>query len=335
MPEMRNGSREWTAGYGVMALTLVACGGGATEPGPPSHPELAAQPEPARVEAPGSEASPAEPSAQAAVTPPLPPLLELSPLVAGPDDVFIVDRFDGRSFVVLGLFDEVEREHRGERDWNWDERLVEPSVRVVPGAFRLAGPDGSCDATNGRAVVITTHSVPYDSSDAQPAATYRFSAVEVDATCVGLFAVISEHEGRFEWREPEIDAEFQAGRLGDDGQVSRHPVGVRGRFPGGFRFVDHPTCEGRASMEILHRGRRTRFDWSSRYAQRFGLLRVGRRDFFADLGMMQWDLEPLPASAPSAPRLPPLPSLTSLDTEHIEMEIWVCLPPSMVWPAED
>ncbi len=135
-----------------------ASGSGSERPAlvPEVQPEVEAQAEVEPPEVDEVQAQPAPPRAS-----PLPPVPTLAPYVVEDGAVLTVDRWDERTFVVLEEIDAIERAHPDDEDWDFDERRVEPSSRVVPSTFRLAGPAGLCEGAHGRAVVITTHSVPY------------------------------------------------------------------------------------------------------------------------------------------------------------------------------
>ncbi len=160
------------------------------------------------------------------------------------------------------------------------------------------------------------------------ATTLRFSAVEVDASGEGFFAVGPAHIGRCAWLEPQVERPFTPGRSDAEGAQILAPVGARGTFGRGHRFEDHPVCDGTgaSTMEVRHARGRTRFEWSGQLAHRFGLLRVGVHTYFMALGYFGWNAYPVPASDDPGPSLERLPRLSSLDVDHVEMEVWVCLP---------
>lgn len=249
-----------------------------------------------------------------------------APYVLADDAILPVDRIDERTFVVLGPIGS-DTGPVGE-DFDRDAVTVHPSARVVPGRFRLTGPDGECEGTNGRAVELESHASAYvEGEDGDQVTHYRTSAVEVDADCDATFAVSSASPGRFAFSLGEVERELEYGRLGpmpplEEGSVrptERAPIGIAGRFEGGWEFEDHVTCDQEHTMELRAGARRVRIPYGG-YA--FGLLHVGERTYFASHGLYEWTLHPVGEGA--ARVLPRLPSRTSVDVDHLEMDSYTC-----------
>lgn len=289
----------------------------ASEPAEPSSAEPT--PQPSQQEPPPEEATPEHVA-------PLPPVAPLAPF---PDDgrLLAVDQVGERTFVVLEHIDADERPHP--EGQSWEEITITPFEREVPERFRLAGEDGSCDGVRVRHVILRSWSVPYG-DEVELSTTHRFSAVEVEADCPGYFAVSAAHRGRLAWASPQMERDFEPGQSGPNDEhymptVVRPAVGQRGRLAGGYRFENHVSCSGSERLVVTRGRERTRFSWEGLTSARYGLLRLGRRDFFAVLTLRTWVLHSLDDDI-EVPSVGLHPSQTGIDVDHVEMEVWPCLP---------
>jgi len=267
---------------------------------------------------------------------PLPELPELSAVEAGSEALWLVDAIADRQFVILDRIDAHELRHPADSDFDPTQVDIEPIEREVPVAFRLTGADGECGATEGTPVVITSRSRPTDDADDPRYAKawwYRYEAVEVQAECAGLFAAPASFEGELEWREPDLVQEFVPGQLGaSDGDamnVEREPIGRRGRFAGGYRFVEEAGCDYSSSLTVARRGRRSEIEWGGQFSEVYGLLRHGDRVYFAERSVHGWVLHAVSEneSGEPAPTFAAQPSATAVDVEAVEAEVFFCFPP--------
>ena len=274
----------------------------------------------------------------------LPELPELGAVEDDPDALWVVDSIDDRQFVILDRVDAHELRHPAGEELDVTQIDVDPIEREVPTEFRLTGVDGPCEGGEGTPVVITSRSHPTaDEEDPRFIRMwwYRYAAVEVQADCAGRFATPASFTGELEWREPDVVQDFIPGQLGpsegDEPNVVRDPVGLRGRFSGGYRFAEEASCDYRSVLTIVRRGRRSEIEWGGRFSSVYGLLRHGDHVYFAERSVNGWVLHAVSEDEDGEP--PPTfaahPSLTSLDVDQIESEIWYCFDPAEEEPPSE